>query len=243
MPKTKPKPKPRRRRCAACEELKPDVIRGLCEECEGDHVYCTVCEEFSHRHSDLCRHLSWTDNGFTGAGAEDGLDPTDLHKEAVLLFFDLLDTLRDEYDDNLARSADREIRRHRFFTQMRGWMLSTPDLYLCRMRLDLHKDTKWLDFGRVRKSDMEGFDHDTLSDAFDWLSTLDEHDTVAANRLTAKWLDEWWAERKAGRRVLPAGKERVPFLAKRPDAGRRERKPPWAKKAKAKANKKKKLDD
>ncbi len=227
MPKSKSKV--RRRRCTACEELKDDVLRGLCEDCESEHVYCTVCEEFSHRHNETCRHLSWTENGFTGAGAEDGLDPAETHKDAVLLFFDLLDTLRDEYDDNLARSTGREIRRHRFFTQMRGWMLATPDLYLCRMRFDLHKDTKWLDFGKVTPKDMEGFDQGVLSDAFDWLSTLDEHETVAANRLTAKWFDEWQKARAAGGRTLPAGKERVPFLAKRPDAGRRERTPPWAK--------------
>lgn len=237
---TRPEKVPACQCCGTTEEV--EVTRGneLCPDCESEHyVYCTVCKGFQPR-DDECRHVNWTDCGYTGAGAQDGLDPAEMHKDGVFLFFDLLDTLPARDGDNLARAAARAIRGHRFLTQMRGFLLSTPDMFLKERRYFDRRRRKtakpngewlWCDFGEVRDRDFapersyaghedragtvvkDGFDAGKLVAGYEWLSTLDD-DTKTANRLTYKWYTEWKADRDAGRRPLPAGRTRVAYLTK-----------------------------
>jgi len=36
--------------------LKHDVYDGMCEDCEQDFEYCTICHEWQH-YTDQCRHI------------------------------------------------------------------------------------------------------------------------------------------------------------------------------------------
>lgn len=69
---------PKEAKCEHCDELFPvdELSYGYCEECEGDRVYCGVCDAMHSRDDNYpCGHLRWSDvvGDFigTGAGAED----------------------------------------------------------------------------------------------------------------------------------------------------------------------------
>ena len=230
--------------CQCCGTTKAVEVTGrtaLCENCQSEfYAYCSVCEDYSYR-GEECRHLSWADGLYTGAGATDGLDPTECHKGGVFVFFDLLDTLATYHGDNAARVAARAIRRNRFVTQMRGFLLSTPDMYLKERRHFDHGEETWCDFVEVRAGrDLGGFDEQQLVAGYNWLSTLDEN-TVRANALTTRWVNEWKRHRDAGRRPLKEGQLRVPYLSPLPAHHRDERNVPacWQTKPRTKTRAKK----
>lgn len=66
---------PKEAKCEHCDELFPvdDLSYGYCEECEGDRVYCGVCDAMHSRDDNYpCEHLHWSDvvGDFVGTGAD-----------------------------------------------------------------------------------------------------------------------------------------------------------------------------
>jgi hypothetical protein len=196
MTKTKKKRSPRPK-CEECGSTK-NVINGLCESCEEDHVWCNVCERWFSTEGETCRHVFWTDCGWYGAGQYEG--DWDNSKEPFWAFLDVMakvvDPCVDDYPD-LVTGIESEIRKDAFWTRLEGFMLSTPDLLFYRLRPDLPRhDGKitCLSFARIRPSQIER-DDSAVADGFAWLQSLCADETKAANRRTLIWIREWRKER------------------------------------------------
>jgi hypothetical protein len=81
-------------KCKDCGDRKM-VYRdtGLCDDCEADYVYCTVCEK-SHHKKRVCRHVFWDamDGWWAGPGADDPCySQIERSKDGVLFFLTHLD--------------------------------------------------------------------------------------------------------------------------------------------------------
>ena len=57
--------------CRDCEEVKPELENGLCEDCSENYTYCCICNNDQHK-DDTCRHLYWdnTIGWWHGAGSD-----------------------------------------------------------------------------------------------------------------------------------------------------------------------------
>lgn len=198
MPEAATKKTSRRpRKCRDCGGSN-EVIRGVCEYCDHNYVYCEVCKQDHRRDGELCRHLFWTDCGYAGAGTYE----TDW-KDIKADFFKALDALarikKPDIDDHpdLITGLRIEIGRHRFWDREEGFMLSTPDLIFYHERPDLakHRDGKIISlyWARLKASDFSDADLDDedVRNGMQWLASLCARETKAANRQTVEWIKEW----------------------------------------------------
>jgi hypothetical protein len=192
--------KTRRKRCTECDNFFPpdDLDRGCCESCLEYREWCEVCKCYQSTEGGECRHIHWTDCGWVGAGTYEG--GWDDCKE---WFWALLDVLAgvdpvkawlDGYPD-IVTAIEAEIRKDAFFTRLEGFMMSTPTLYLYRLRPDLpHRNEDGspysLFFARIDADQIERDDGD-VADGFGWLQSLWATDTPEANRRTVRWIKEW----------------------------------------------------
>lgn len=197
------------KKCQECGGM-DEVIDGMCEECEQDHVYCDVCKEWHPRDSDKCRHLYWTDCGYSGAGSCDG--EWDYCKESFFSLLDLLASIprdgregwgwaRQTEETCLVSAMESRIAANNFWTFTHGFMLSMPELDFRQMRPDLGPDVG-LAFAVVSSAWPRRWigHHNEIyhaaSDGFGWLTTLEADKTPEANAETVKWIREWREARK-----------------------------------------------
>ena len=195
------KPRPVRR-CFGCESVIGVYSDGLCGTCydSGLYEWCNVCNEYQYTQGDECRHISWTECGYIGAGVHKGdWDQSRGDFHAMLdLFAAVEKPCLDDYPD-LVTAIECEVAKNAFWTRLEGFMLSTPTLYLYRLRPDLpHLEPGvGLFFARVEASQLgeRDSDHDVAT-GFGWLQSLEDGKTLAANRRTVEWIRLWRANRR-----------------------------------------------
>jgi hypothetical protein len=73
--------------CGDCGEVtKVYADNHLCDDCEAEYVYCSICEE-RHHQDDTCRHLFWDrrEGGWAGPGADEPCyQRVEEYKEAIV---------------------------------------------------------------------------------------------------------------------------------------------------------------
>ena len=191
----------RKRECECCHEWFPrkDVPSDsrMCESCEQEHDYCSVCREWFGQYSE-CRHLNWVDEvGMCGCGSY--TDAED-HRDDFMALLSLLEPLEivtrawcDETEKYLEPTRQpllpemrRRIAANDFWTQWHG----RYELHLCYgessfnsiYAISNQQFTAWDD----------GLDGELRDESLGlaWLCSLDDK-SLAANQLTVQWIDEY----------------------------------------------------
>ena len=148
----------------------------LCENCDSAYIECSICKEEQWPDS-RCRHV-FMDGNLEWRGAGAGCDGQDFRQPLFLLF----DLMPMGFPEEL-RDA---IRSGRFFT----WLIAPMIGGGGRLKLNGMADPwKWSD--HIIEL---GEDEDTgelTADAYHWLVSLHENDTLVANKLTIRWINEY----------------------------------------------------
>lgn len=193
----------RRKTCRDCGG-RDEVIDGLCSDCDANYVYCSCCDE-RHEQDSTCRHVFWTDFGWCGAGSNE-TDPEDV-KDDFFALLDRIDALDREkkfevrwYGDDswceglgVVEAIRAAVHENRFWTFAWGPMLGCPTLDLNRQS-DRDKD-RGVTFASIygdRLAEDDGSEtSEGIAVGWHWLASLCADETVAANILTVRWIDEW----------------------------------------------------
>ena len=189
----------RRKRCSQCNELKPadEVIgrQSLCEECESDMSYCTICDWWEDRTWDSsCRHVTWDaeTSRYCGSGANNY--PAEAHKAS---FLELLKRLRRikvwDSSEPLLPALAAHLKTNNCWTFWHGPLIgSPPDLDL-RYEKDFgtHKNVSTL--AEIPSDVQERWGQKAIAAmqlGMAWLTSLDDK-SKDANQITAKWILEF----------------------------------------------------
>ena len=178
--------------CRWCEET-GYVYRdsGFCEDCDNNIIHCGICKEDQHV-DDLCRHV-FRDANYEWAGSGIG-DPYD--DTIKIALFTLFDRMPNGFPIDL-RTA---IGSRKFHTWIVAPMIGGGGsmwLYGMPKRDGRYMERFWgealVDLG---ETEAERDDDDRPIDvAYHWLASLYNDQTLDANALTIRWIDEWTARR------------------------------------------------
>ena len=163
--------------CRWCRE-KGEIYRDslLCETCDSDTVYCSICRCRQHYES-KCRHV-FQDRDFQWCGS--GVHPC--AEDAKPAFHRLLSAMGEEFAVELKAA----IRAGKFYTRLIAPMIGGGGI------LELHgmRDhaRSWGD-AMIRLG--EGDRAERLADGYCWLASLYQRRTLKANRTTISWIDQW----------------------------------------------------
>lgn len=185
------------KKCGCCEKTKPGVAEdsGLCVSCESEHVYCSVCDEWTSRESDGCRHVEWVDEigycgcGFTEIAAAD-------HKDSFFLLLDRFAPLEETYTDRpkpLIPTMKRLIRANNFWTCWYGPLIGAPPALNLKYKKDFGTHASVLTLCEIQATTQKSWGHEAIESmqlGMAWLCSLDAK-SIAANKLTVEWIREW----------------------------------------------------
>jgi hypothetical protein len=171
-------------KCDWCED-EGNVFEdnGLCDGCDSDVVYCTICECQVHV-DNTCRHV-FRDSDFewTGSGA---YEPSDGVKAS---FFKLLDLMPDSFAHDLQAAIESE----RFHT----WFIAPliGDGVVLELYGMPRPDGKPVrrSWGDALIEIGEGESGEVTAEGYSWIASLYNDRTPDANSRTVAWLDEWIA--------------------------------------------------
>lgn len=150
--------------CQDCEEVKRvHADTGLCDDCEEDYVYCSVCGEH-HQEDQNCRHLFWDRRagGWAGPGAEE-YGQIEKYQDAILFVLQ-------RHDAALVGALAYALRAGRW----QDYLSRTVSFALrsCQIACELNSE-------EVLASDV----------GRDWLQALGE-DTPREKALILQWIEE-----------------------------------------------------
>lgn len=170
-------------KCERCGKETEDVIDGLCEDCEQEMVYCSVCDEHLDE-DEACfrhRHVFYDDGLWLGTGGEDTEDRLPQIKASFLALLK---------KTGMAIPLRDTIRRNEMGFEtihFHGSMLGSPGLW-CYLRADDSKHGR--DYGDALPARMTSEEEESLAYGVQWLIGLDNDKTPAANEMTLAWIDE-----------------------------------------------------
>lgn len=159
---------------------------GRCEDCDMAVVDCRICGCERHRES-FCRHISEDRNlEYFGSGVG---TPSNSISES---FFKFLSAM----PGGFAPALRDAIKSGKFHTWMTAPLIGGGGIITLYGMPDRSKD--WmtgLSWGDAIIEAGERDDAEELYDGYRWLVSLYNKDTLAANRTTIAWIDEWIASR------------------------------------------------
>ena len=187
----------RRKRCSECGELKDDVVgrQKLCSECESGMTYCKVCDEWTSREGDGCRHVQ------DGCGCNCGCGTWEIdaeaHKESFEVLLSKLAPLKDYWGkEPLVPAMLRFIRANNFWTFWHGPLIGGPPALAFKYQEDFGTHKSVLYLADIPASTQIGWGAkaiDAMQLGMSWLTSLDDK-TFEANKITAKWIREFMRE-------------------------------------------------
>lgn len=189
----------RRRRCSECGELKDEVLgkQRLCEKCEQDKTYCTVCDYWYSGYGGGCRHVQWAGCN-CGCGTWD-IEPKD-HKESFMLLLEKLRPLTCLWETrSLLPELLSLIEADNFWTCWHGPLIGAPPALALKFEKDFGTHKGVLELCDISGSQQEDWGEeaiDALQLGMSWLTSLDSK-TKDANKITAGWMREFASARNA----------------------------------------------
>lgn len=154
-----------------------------CEDCDGEFVTCSICEEEQHRDSS-CRHVFQDSNyEYSGSGA---YEPGEHIKES---FLRLLSKMPVAFASDLKET----IRSGGFYTFASMPIIGGGHIGLYG-KWPRREGLNWDAYSDALTSlgeDDNGEDDEAMSDGYHWLASLYKDDTPVANELTTTWIDEF----------------------------------------------------
>lgn len=196
--------KTRRRRCSECGELKHEVLgrQKLCEECEHDREYCTICDAWEHSDS-CCRHVQWSDEFGCCCGCGTNHIEAESHLASFEALLEKLEPLRCgwTYSANmpLLPEMSRLIAANNFWTFWHGPLIGAPPNVAFKYEERVRGKLQVFELIDIRGSDQEDWGEEAIEEmqlGMAWLTSLDDRSTKA-NALTAQWIDEYLARKAA----------------------------------------------
>jgi|GEM_PF-6261165 hypothetical protein len=162
--------------CEWCHDENVPIYKETdrCETCEEHFIYCSVCKEEQFE-DDPCRHIFWTDSGWSGSGGE--YSETEIRASLIALIQPM--------PQGFAQDLKAAIQSGKFRTFTIGCMFGSVSI------IELHGLKYASQYSReliaLGKSDLA----EQSSDGWNWLVSLEEDKTTEANALTIKWIDEF----------------------------------------------------
>ncbi|PDT77203.1 hypothetical protein [Bradyrhizobium sp. C9] len=169
--------------CAWCgnqEEVFRDNM--LCDTCDSDTVYCTVCRSRQH-HESKCRHVFQSHGCGEWRGA--GFDPIDNEMKAP--FHRLLSAMGEDFAVDLKTA----IRSGRFFTWTIAPMIGGGGMLELNGMPQRDGRSMLFEWGDALIKLGEGRRAEELHDGYRWIVSLYKRNTTKANRTTLAWIDQW----------------------------------------------------
>ena len=161
----------------------------LCDDCDENCVRCSVCKELQQA-DDHCRHV-FRDRNYEWAGS--GYHPNPGLRKPLFRLFDLMPA-------GFAVDLRRAIKSGKFHT----WAMlpligggGTLELAGMPDRALPRETAQYLPYwwGSFLMDIGQGEQAEETADGYHWLGSLYERKTLAANRTTIGWIDEYIAER------------------------------------------------
>lgn len=160
--------------CKWCGEKGDVFLDNLrCDDCDSNVYRCSICR-CDYHYENACRHI-FQDQYFEWRGA--GVQPDD--KEMMLPFHRLLSAM----GENFARDLKEAIRSGQFYTWMVAPMIGGGG-NLSLYGMPHGYGDKLIKLGESDRAIK-------FSDGYHWLASLYKKNTIAANRTTISWIDQW----------------------------------------------------
>lgn len=158
----------------------------LCETCDNETVYCSICDERQHI-DDLCRHISRDEHyEWMGAGFQDA--PSEHVKKALFKLFDVM-------PNGFVPDLRIAIQSGRFHTWLIAPLIGgggVMELHGMPARDGRNMVFEWGD-ALIGVGDSD--DAEAARDGYRWLVSLYDQDTPRANAATIEAIDAFLAER------------------------------------------------
>jgi hypothetical protein len=166
--------------CGWCE-AEGEVYRdnSLCDRCDSDVVFCSVCKERQHADHQPCRHVFQDRHGqWVGSGYV-------TEPNIRVSFHDLLDAMPVSFASDLRKA----IRSGGFYTWIIAPLIGGGGL-LELNGMDYRLGRSYGD-AVLRLGQETHYDDHSVSDGWHWLASLYKRSTRGANKTTVQWIDEW----------------------------------------------------
>jgi hypothetical protein len=182
--------------------------RGLCEDCEGNYEWCEVCKEYQDTDGSGCRHIFWLPANFSGSGT--CFSGWSYNRED---FWGLLDDLAaippdeitwcvDDHPD-LVTAIEAQIAVNAFWCGCRGWIqfFSAPPGTIGDGREFASINEEPIEEAWLARCEAD--EDREVNVGLEWLLSLEDAKTPAANARTVQWIQLWRANRRLA--LLDAG--------------------------------------